>query len=94
MVRIGFNNIVSDQRLIGLNVKVKMNISFKELVRQKSNNINPGLAGLMLESFIHEGNQKLEDPKNLKYGVSITDPCIDWDETVELITEADKKLES
>ena len=72
----------------------KMNISFKELVRQKSNNINPGLAGLMLESFIHEGNQKLEDPKNLKYGVSITDPCIDWDETVELITEADKKLES
>ena len=72
----------------------KMNISFKELVRQKSNNINPGLAGLMLESFIHEGNQKLEDPKNLKYGVSITDPCIDWDETVELITEAEKKLES
>ena len=72
----------------------KMNISFKELVRQKANNTTPGLAGLMLESFIHEGNQKLEDPKNLKYGVSITDPCINWEETVELISEADKKLES
>ena len=72
----------------------KMNISFRELVRQKANNTTPGLAGLMLESFIHEGNQKLEDPKNLKYGVSITDPCINWEETVELITEADKKLES
>ena len=72
----------------------KMNISFKELVRQKANNTTPGLAGLMLESFINEGNQKLEDPKNLKYGVSITDPCINWEETVELISEADKKLES
>ena len=72
----------------------KMNISFRELVRQKANNATPGLAGLMLESFLHEGNQKLEDPKNLKYGVSITDPCINWEETVELITEADKKLES
>ena len=72
----------------------KMNISFRELVRQKANNTTPGLAGLMLESFLHEGNQKLEDPKNLKYGVSITDPCINWEETVELITEADKKLES
>tara|TARA_B100000902_G_scaffold260789_1_gene247058 strand:- start:2097 stop:3143 length:1047 start_codon:yes stop_codon:yes gene_type:complete len=72
----------------------KMNIAFKELVRQKANNINPGLAGIMLESFINEGNQKLENPNDLKYGVSITDPCINWNETVELISEADKKLET
>ncbi|MBK65707.1 MAG: 3-deoxy-7-phosphoheptulonate synthase [Chloroflexi bacterium] len=72
----------------------KMNIAFKELVRQKANNINPGLVGLMLESFLSEGNQKLDNPKDLKYGVSITDPCINWNETVELISEADKKLES
>ena len=72
----------------------KMNIAFKELVRQKANNINPGLVGLMLESFLSEGNQKLDNPSDLKYGVSITDPCINWNETVELISEADKKLES
>ena len=48
----------------------------------------------MLESFIHEGNQKLDNPEDLKYGVSITDACINWEETVELITEADKKLGS
>ena len=72
----------------------KMNIAFNELVKQKANNTNSGLVGLMLESFIHEGNQKLDNPKDLKYGVSITDACINWEETVELITEADKKLRS
>ena len=72
----------------------KMNIAFKELVRQKVNGLNPGLAGMMLESFINEGNQKLENPEDLKYGVSITDPCINWEETVELISKADKELES
>jgi len=72
----------------------KMNIAFKELVRQKVNDLNPGLVGMMLESFINEGNQKLENPNNLKYGVSITDPCINWEETVELISKADKELES
>ena len=71
-----------------------MNIAFKELVRQKVNDLNPGLVGMMLESFINEGNQKLENPNNLKYGVSITDPCINWEETVELISKADKELES
>ena len=72
----------------------KMNIAFNELVKQKANNTNSGLVGLMLESFIHEGNQKLDNPEDLKYGVSITDACINWEETVELITEADKKLRS
>ena len=48
----------------------------------------------MLESHINEGNQKLSDPADLQYGVSITDPCINWEETVDLIKEADQELES
>ena len=36
----------------------------------------------MLESHLNEGNQNMKsDTKNLKYGVSITDECIGWDET-------------
>ena len=72
----------------------KMNISFKELIRQRSKKINPGIVGIMLESHINEGNQKLSDPAELAYGVSITDPCINWEETVELIKEADQEIES
>ena len=72
----------------------KMNIAFKELIRQRSRNINPGIVGIMLESHINEGNQKLSDPDDLAYGVSITDPCINWEETVDLVKEADQELES
>ena len=72
----------------------KMNIAFKELIRQRSKKINPGIVGIMLESHFNEGNQKLSDPAELAYGVSITDPCINWGETVELIKEADQEIES
>jgi 3-deoxy-7-phosphoheptulonate synthase len=43
------------------------------------------LAGFMLESFLEEGAQPLDNPKKLKYGVSLTDSCIGWNETKELI---------
>jgi 3-deoxy-7-phosphoheptulonate synthase len=46
---------------------------------------NKLIRGLMLESFLFEGNQQLENPENLKYGVSLTDKCIGWEETAELI---------
>ena len=46
----------------------------------------------MVESNLIAGNQKLGAPEHLKYGVSITDACIDWDETEKLIREAHAKL--
>lgn len=49
---------------------------------------NENVIGVMLESNIIEGKQKL-DPQNinkLKYGVSITDSCISIHETFELIS--------
>lgn len=47
------------------------------------------IAGVMLESNLHPGAQKLTDnPANLERGVSITDACIGWDETEALVTEA------
>jgi 3-deoxy-7-phosphoheptulonate synthase len=43
------------------------------------------IAGIMLESFLKEGNQKAGKPEELEYGVSLTDKCIGWEETEELI---------
>ena len=51
------------------------------------------VAGIMLESNLFEGNQKIpEDRSQLKYGVSITDACIGWTETEELIKSAAEEL--
>ncbi len=43
------------------------------------------IAGVMLESFIVAGNQKPAKPQTLAYGQSLTDGCIGWEETEELI---------
>jgi len=48
---------------------------------------NKSIIGIMLESNLHEGNQKLGAPSDLKHGVSITDACIDWDTTEKLLVE-------
>ena len=40
--------------------------------------------GLMIESYIEEGCQKVEEHI---YGKSITDPCLGWDDTEKLILE-------
>jgi len=56
---------------------------------------NRSIIGLMLESNLIAGNQKLAgDPSCLKYGVSITDGCIGWDETESLILDAHRKLQT
>lgn len=44
------------------------------------------ICGVMLESFIAEGNQKPDKPEKLTYGRSLTDGCIGWEETQELIS--------
>lgn len=43
----------------------------------------------MIESYLHGGAQKVppEGPSGLKKGISITDACIDWDSTVEVLEE-------
>jgi 3-deoxy-7-phosphoheptulonate synthase len=53
---------------------------------------NRSIKGVMLESNLGEGNQKLGDPKDLRYGVSITDACLGWDATAEGLREAAARL--
>ena len=43
------------------------------------------IIGIMLESHLNAGNQSLKNPADLAYGVSITDACIDWETTEELM---------
>jgi 3-deoxy-7-phosphoheptulonate synthase len=51
------------------------------------------IVGLMLESNIHSGSQPADsDRSRLAYGVSITDACIGWEETEELLLEAHAAL--
>ncbi len=51
---------------------------------------NRQIVGAMLESYICEGSQLISD--DLEYGVSITDPCLDWKTTERVILSAYKRL--
>lgn len=57
----------------------------ESIVSQKREG-NKSIVGVMLESFIEGGSQNI-DSENLKYGVSITDACMGWDETELLIKQ-------
>ncbi len=57
----------------------------KSIIAQKQSG-NKSIIGFMLESNINEGNQKIgDDLSKLKYGVSVTDQCINIEETEELL---------
>ncbi|MCC7261982.1 MAG: 3-deoxy-7-phosphoheptulonate synthase [Candidatus Latescibacteria bacterium] len=50
---------------------------------------NRDLIGMMVESNLEEGNQKIpKDRKDLKYGVSITDACVNWQTTQRMVRQA------
>ena len=54
---------------------------------------NKSIIGLMVESNLNFGNQSIpSDLSQLKYGVSVTDACIDWETTEKSIREMHTKL--
>ncbi|MCL2760979.1 MAG: 3-deoxy-7-phosphoheptulonate synthase [Desulfuromonadales bacterium] len=54
---------------------------------------NRSISGVMIESYLKAGNQSIPDDKSkLKYGVSITDKCIDWDTTEKILRDAHARL--
>lgn len=56
---------------------------------------NQSIVGLMVESNIGWGNQKMtENIADLKYGVSITDACIDWETTEKTLRSIAEKLKT
>jgi 3-deoxy-7-phosphoheptulonate synthase len=56
---------------------------------------NTSIVGVMLESHLESGNQKLGGNKSeLEYGKSITDACIDWETTETALRNLRAKLAS
>lgn len=67
-------------------------VVWKDVLNQRLGG-NDSLVGMMLESNLNEGSQPCTgDPSQLKYGVSVTDECISWETTRELILFAHEKL--
>lgn len=66
----------------------RQSIVFSSAIEQIKNG-NHAIVGLMLESYLAPGRQAwADDPSRLAYGISITDPCIGWEETEELLLTA------
>jgi 3-deoxy-7-phosphoheptulonate synthase len=54
---------------------------------------NQSIVGLMIESNINWGNQKIPENLNkLEYGVSVTDACVDWETTENMIGELRERV--
>lgn len=53
---------------------------------------NKSIIGIMVESHINEGNQKISD--DMAYGVSVTDACIDWETTEKTLIDMNEKLKT
>ncbi len=67
-------------------------VVWKDVISQRAAG-NAAIVGMMLESNLNEGQQKNSgDLNTMKYGVSITDACISWEMTEELILSANDQL--
>ena len=73
--------------------KFKQQIPVVESISDQILDGNDNIKGVMIESHLNEGNQKISE--SLKYGQSITDACMGWEDTVmclEMLSDAiDKK---
>jgi 3-deoxy-7-phosphoheptulonate synthase len=64
---------------------------FAEIVQAFANG-NAGILGAMIESNLLPGKQTWVEGQSPKYGVSITDSCIGWDETERLLLDASARI--
>tara|TARA_B100000925_G_scaffold70206_1_gene48625 strand:- start:735 stop:1781 length:1047 start_codon:yes stop_codon:yes gene_type:complete len=61
----------------------KQQIPVVESICEQILNGNNNIRGVMIESHLNEGNQKISE--SLKYGQSITDACMGWEDTVKCL---------
>lgn len=72
----------------------RQEIVLDDVIRQRVEG-NASLFGVMLESNLLEGNQPIpSDLSQLKYGVSVTDGCMNWETTERILRNAYQRLES
>jgi 3-deoxy-7-phosphoheptulonate synthase len=85
-------NIMIDASHANSNKNYKMQSVVVNDVKNQIIQGEKNIIGLMLESNLIEGNQKINSKENLKYGQSITDSCIGWQETEDIILSLDESL--
>ena len=61
-------------------------------VQEQRGGGNRAITGVMIESNLEAGNQSMSDLSQLRYGVSVTDACIDWQETQTLLRDLNAAL--
>ncbi|MEA5506634.1 3-deoxy-7-phosphoheptulonate synthase [Halotia wernerae UHCC 0503] len=75
------------------NKDYKIQATVLENVVQQIVDGNTSIVGMMLESNLYEGSQSITGKReDLKYGVSVTDKCISWEETEKIILATHAKL--
>jgi len=62
-----------------------------DVLQYLGSNRHAKVRGLMMESFLHSGNQSLSN-RPLVYGVSVTDGCIGWDLSAKILKDINKKI--
>jgi len=62
-----------------------------DVLQYLDSNRHAKVRGLMMESFLHSGNQSLSN-RPLVYGVSVTDGCIGWDLSAKILKDINKKI--
>jgi 3-deoxy-7-phosphoheptulonate synthase len=61
---------------------------WRSILQQRASGTD-AIIGAMLESYLFEGSQPVApNPGDLKYGISVTDTCIDWITTEKLLRQA------
>ncbi|MCB1693214.1 MAG: 3-deoxy-7-phosphoheptulonate synthase [Pseudomonadales bacterium] len=102
------NVALAEQQLIKAGVPVNIMVDCSHANSNKNHELQPlvmdnvanqivegneSIVGLMVESNIEGGNQSIpEDRSRLKYGVSITDACVDWKTTEKMIRSLHAKV--
>ena len=85
-------NIMIDASHANSNKDFKMQSKVVDDVKNQLLSGEKNIIGIMLESNLVEGNQKISSRDKLKYGQSITDSCIGWEETENIILDLDDTL--
>lgn len=99
---------ICEQELNAANIKPNIMVDCSHANSNKDHNLQPlvldnvsnqilegntSIIGVMIESHINGGNQKLSsNPDDMEYGVSVTDACIDWETTEKSLVEMADKL--
>ena len=85
-------NIMIDASHANSNKDFKMQSKVVDDVKNQLLTGEKNIIGIMLESNLVEGNQKINSRDKLRYGQSITDSCIGWEETENIILDLDDTL--